>query len=104
MQRNGHKNGHHFCYSNPSQTGGKFVKHLNNSRRSQFAGMGDLALAHGANLGCLHRHHCRRFAGERGKFHLISAAVTINVNHRAHVPGYQSFLQRRTVGDDVRSL
>ncbi len=52
--------------------------------------MGDFTLVDGAGLIGFNRHHCRRVAIQRGKFHFLSRAIGVNMHHGPHVAGFQS--------------
>src|ERR1039458_3397208 len=51
--------------------------------------MGDLAPGHRPDLRCFKRDHRRGVSVQRHEFHFVALAITIHVDHRAHVATLQ---------------
>ncbi len=65
-----------------------------------FAGVGDFALADGADLGGFQSHHCGGLPVQGGELHFIGQAIAVNVHHRAHVASFKSFGRHRHIQHD----
>jgi len=58
--------------------------------------MVDVALSYRTQLIRQHCSHSHGLAGKRDELHLVSRALTVNVNHRTDIPSLQSLFREVT--------